>query len=873
MKKIFLVFLSLLITLGVIGCDIFSGITNTTAENGVTSTGKYSSFTDIDLSSSWLGYGYDIVNSDYINSQDVKVDYPILNHDKLMDAKLLLIDETNSVSEYVSGNSMEEFSVEYAGMLNIYGSSNTSRTAKNKFSGGLKASFQRAKSSTQSVFFYTYMQKIEEYYLVLQEDNESIQNMLSDSFKEDIKYLDSNALFNKYGTHMLKSVTMGGRLEMNYTVRSSQKESFLTAEAAINTHVKYMGASINFEAEASYEDFISSSNREVSFYAVTKGGDAINTRSEADIIENYNSWVTSVKESPALSGIYNENSLLPVWELLPDGFEERAIELETAFNDMAESEYEALIEMYSLPTPIERIEITNEQTNVPVGSNIEIEFIVYPEDAVYDHVFFDVDGDGYIQGNKLYVYDDAQIGSNIIVTVTIGNISDTITMEVIPEITEIILSCDSEEVLPGDSILITNNLDIGESLEYTISLIIDEDSVIDDPIELQKYLQLNDGIIQTESHVPDGSVIKIYGEAYSFVSNEIEISVKANETSYDGFDGGNGSLEFPYLISTYDQLDMNMRQNLNVHYKLLNNILVPSSAWSDVYWTAFGDNGNGSYTEFTGSLDGGGFAIYGLTANDFVDVKDNKGYFGLFAKLGSGSIVKNLTVNVGYNLDGANTSNDHVIYVGGLAGYAYNSTIINVHINGWVGYNHKDQKGEIVVGGIVGRAESTTISRSSNEAWIKAIRWHNATGGGIAGSAYDCTFENVINTGDVTVETWQGTCIAGACTTIDTNAGGLVAYSINNSYSFAINRGKVVINRGQDKKQGSLIGYSEDDSLDDYVYYLEGTSSYSIYNSKDATRAKTLDEFKNISMYMFFDKEIWIVTSGTPAILNKELLD
>lgn len=382
-----------------------------------------------------------------------------------------------------------------------------------------------------------------------------------------------------------------------------------------------------------------------------------------------------------------------------------------------------------------------------------------------------------------------------------------------------------------------------------------------------------DGILTVSNYVPNGMLSTICFEYLGrTVSYEVVIGQDSRTTYYSGFDGGDGSATFPFLISTYEQLDVYMRQNLNLSYELRNNIIV-GNAWTTIYWTALGDDGNGSYTAFTGTFDGAGFGVYALAANKVVEVSNNVGYYGFFAKLGNGSLIENLTLNLYYTLDGANTSNSHVIYAGGLAGYADHSTIVNVHISGGVYYNHNPQLGEIVAGGLLGAATYTTISRCSNSAGVIAKRGHNATGGGIIGTGNHNTLTNVINYGNVIVEAWEGLCIIGDCTSVDTNAGGIVGYSSNNTLDFVINKGNVTISAGQDRKQGSLLGYSDSETISANVYYLIGTNNYSIYNQTNSTRGKTEDEFEVISLYISFNSQIWIITNGSPAELDKTLLN
>ena len=103
------------------------------------------------------------------------------------------------------------------------------------------------------------------------------------------------------------------------------------------------------------------------------------------------------------------------------------------------------------------------------------------------------------------------------------------------------------------------------------------------------------------------------------------------------FAGGSGTREDPYLVSTPDQLNA-IRQGLDRHYKLVSDIDL--SAWGD--WMPIGGEElerHGDPTPFTGSLDGAGHVVRGMTITgkrcDYQREDQALGFeahcFGLFA--------------------------------------------------------------------------------------------------------------------------------------------------------------------------------------------------------------------------------------------------
>ncbi|AJY45865.1 hypothetical protein TM49_09545 [Martelella endophytica] len=101
--------------------------------------------------------------------------------------------------------------------------------------------------------------------------------------------------------------------------------------------------------------------------------------------------------------------------------------------------------------------------------------------------------------------------------------------------------------------------------------------------------------------------------------------------------------------------------------------------------------GNGS-SQFTGTFDGEGHVITGLTIN-----RSDTDYVGLFGSAGSGSILRNVGL-VGGSVSGSG-------YVGGLAGYNYGK-ISNAYATGSV------SGGSYYVGGLVGFNDDGTISNA-----------------------------------------------------------------------------------------------------------------------------------------------------------------
>ena len=145
-------------------------------------------------------------------------------------------------------------------------------------------------------------------------------------------------------------------------------------------------------------------------------------------------------------------------------------------------------------------------------------------------------------------------------------------------------------------------------------------------------------------------------------------------------------------------------------------------------WSPIGTN---FYNSYTGTFDGGGHTIMGLT------VMTNDQYVGLFGRLGRAGTVKNVVME-GVQI----TSNHSLGYAGGVAGFSWGGTIENCSVSGSV-------SGTICAGGVVGIQWEASITGCSSSATVKGM----VQVGGVAGETNSgATMAACYATGNVTIE-------------------------------------------------------------------------------------------------------------------------
>ena len=186
-------------------------------------------------------------------------------------------------------------------------------------------------------------------------------------------------------------------------------------------------------------------------------------------------------------------------------------------------------------------------------------------------------------------------------------------------------------------------------------------------------------------------------------------------------------------------------------------------------WTPIGTSFSNKYT---GTFDGGGHTIKGLT------VTTNDQFVGLFGSIGYAGTVKNVMME-----DVQITSNRSLDFAGGVAGYS-DGTIENCSVSGSV-------SGTVYVGGVVGAQWEGSITGCSSSATVKGT----VEVGGVAGETNSsATLTACYATGNVTIEINPKKNIAGG-SLVGMNAGSslLACYATGNVTSTGSSTGKVHI--------------------------------------------------------------------------------
>jgi hypothetical protein len=285
-------------------------------------------------------YGYDVINSNYINESGVKKRNPILDPEKVNAAKKAR--QEPSTSSYWETENAES-------VLDLLSELNVSAKVEYKnvlFSGGISAEYASSWNSKETTRYAKARGahvSIAEY---LQGSTPSaLKNYLSDDFKADVAEKSARVILNTYGTHLITRCYLGGIAEFNFSYTGSELADEMKMSAALNA--SYMG--VNAELNASDREKVTELKDNSRFTSMSRGGNNTAFTSVDEFMERYPDWVASIQDKPSICRIDLSNfadtiasDLIPIWELVKEINADKADEIQDEYNYMVVTQGGAL---------------------------------------------------------------------------------------------------------------------------------------------------------------------------------------------------------------------------------------------------------------------------------------------------------------------------------------------------------------------------------------------------------------------------------------------------------------------------------------------------------------------------------------------------
>ena len=320
---------------------------------------------------------------------------------------------------------------------------------------------------------------------------------------------------------------------------------------------------------------------------------------------------------------------------------------------------------------------------------------------------------------------------------------------------------------------------------------------------------------------PQNDVVLEAGSRYTYI-----VKVNATGLTLEGctignwVDGGGESGEAEdlgysiqnddsYTVYNADGL-MNVAELVNGGKTDINITLTADIDLTGKDWTPIGTDYDNSYT---GTFDGGGHTITGLT------VTTNDEYAGLFGYLGNfnngAATVKNVVME-GIQI----TCNHRLGYAGGVAGFSW-GTIENCSVSGSI-------SGTVSVGGVVGVQRDRPITGCSSSATVKGT----INVGGVAGQTiFGATLTACYATGNVIIEIDRTENISG---------GGLVGFNDGISLLSCYATGNVT-STGSSTGYVHIGGFLGDNYITLTACYWKNNHEQGIGYNRESTKATKVD--------------------------------
>ena len=263
-----------------------------------------------------------------------------------------------------------------------------------------------------------------------------------------------------------------------------------------------------------------------------------------------------------------------------------------------------------------------------------------------------------------------------------------------------------------------------------------------------------------------------------------------------------------YVVYNADGL-MNVAELVNGGKADINITLDKNIDLTGKDWTPIGTDYDNAYT---GTFDGGGHTITGLTITTNDQYAGLFGYLGNFGKFGT---VKNVV------MDGIQiTCNHRLGYAGGVAGYS-RGTIENCSVSGSV-------SSTVSVGGVVGAQRDGSITGCSSSATVKGT----INVGGVAGQTiFGATLTACYATGNVIIEIDRTQNISG---------GGLVGFNDGISLLSCYATGNVT-STGSSTGYVHIGGFLGDNYITVTACYWKNNHEQGIGYNRESTKVTKVD--------------------------------
>lgn len=269
----------------------------------------------------FLGRGYDVF-SNYADPLEVKT--AVLDFGAMHDAGLIeRIQLEKSEFQTIEGESVSE----YMDKLSVKASVGGSYAG---FSGSVEVNFDEDHYRKSQYSFATVETLIQKYSarIKLGTSTATLKSYLTDTASAAINDpgLDPEEVFVSFGTHILRGIIIGGRLDYNVSADMSLVEG--SKSVGVFAEAGYEGAfSVDVSAGTVSESEMSSFNsvRKKSL-KVYGGSSEYGQYIISENVAGYAPWIESIKDNPVFCEFDRTTPIVPIWDLCDDPTRAAALE-------------------------------------------------------------------------------------------------------------------------------------------------------------------------------------------------------------------------------------------------------------------------------------------------------------------------------------------------------------------------------------------------------------------------------------------------------------------------------------------------------------------------------------------------------------------
>lgn len=278
-----------------------------------------------------LGYSYDVLG-EFGNSSAVKL--PVINVDKLYQeqpTKIIwdlstgtrgILDAGSDATSYLKKLTTRlstTFGYEFLGF--------------SLFKATVTANYNNTDNFSAKYIYSSYDLKVQQKRIKFNALNDVLQSYLDPDFLSYVQTQTPEAIVNRYGTHVLSDIILGGKLNIIYKSETSKSDKTVASSAGIDLNVKKI---FNLNTGYTYDANDVRENSSQQLHYQTIGGDptksllgdiAIGNASNPNPTPNVNisGWQSSCTLENSVLIDIAKDGLLPIYDLIPDQSKANAV--------------------------------------------------------------------------------------------------------------------------------------------------------------------------------------------------------------------------------------------------------------------------------------------------------------------------------------------------------------------------------------------------------------------------------------------------------------------------------------------------------------------------------------------------------------------